>query len=290
MKTIIIGVIISLAWSGISAAAPPRRIVSLAPSVTEVICALGLERNLVGVTTFCNQPTSVRGKATVGGPANPSLEAILALRPDMVVLDEEGLGPQLAGRLKRLGIRTALFNGTRLSGLADSIRRLGRDLDVPEKGELLAVSIQRSLHHPATKHTRRRVLFIIWPDPLITAASGTVIDDALRLAGFENIAADSRGEYPRLSLESIIARKPDLIVVSRGHAMGPLLEKLLRRLAPLEAVRKRRICQVSDAIYRSGPRIPEGIDELRSCGERFAPLRADVGKDGEIAGFIPAAR
>lgn len=290
MRSIIICIIISLAWSGISAAAPPRRIVSLAPSVTEVICALGLERNLVGVTTFCDRPASVRGKATVGGPANPSLEAILALRPDMVVLDEEGIGPQLAGRLHRLGIQTALFNGTRLSMLADGIRRLGRDLDVPEKGELLAARIQRSLHPAATKHTKRRVLFIIWPDPLITAASGTVIDDALRLAGFENIAANSRGEYPRLSLESIIARKPDLIVVGQGHTLGPPLEKLLRRLAPLDAVRRRRICQVSDALYRSGPRIPEGIDELRRCGERFEPGSTGFGKGGETARFTPAAR
>ncbi|MDD2337425.1 MAG: helical backbone metal receptor, partial [Geobacteraceae bacterium] len=233
---------------------------------------LGLEQNLVGITTFCDHPASVQGKATVGGPANPSLEAILALRPDLVVMDEEGFGPRLAGRLERLGIKTALFNGTRLSGLSNSIRRLARDLGVPGEGERLAVHIQSSLRPVSTHRKRRRVLFIIWPDPLITAGSGTIIDDALRLAGFDNIAAGADGHYPTLSLEAIIARKPDLIVVGQGHTLGPPLRKLLLRLGSLEAVRRQCICHVGDALYRSGPRIPEGIDELRRCGAQFFPV------------------
>ena len=82
---------------------PPRRIVSLAPSLTELACALGLEKNLVGVTTFCDRPASVKGKPTVGGPANPSLEAVLNLKPDVVLVDEEGIGSKLAKRLQKLG-------------------------------------------------------------------------------------------------------------------------------------------------------------------------------------------
>ncbi len=271
MKPILFCFIFVLTWSGICPAAPPARIVSLAPNVTEVICALGLERNLVGVTTFCDRPASVRGKATVGGPANPSLERILTLKPDMVVMDEEGIGPSLSSRLERLGIRTSLFRGSRLSGLAVGIRRLGRDLGVPERGELLAARMERTLRPVTGRRPAPRVLFIIWPDPLITVGAGTVIDDALRFAGFDNIAAQAPGTYPRLSLEAVTERNPDLIIVGQGNSMNPPLEKLLRRLGSLEAVRRHRVCYVGDALYRSGPRIPEGIGELRRCTERFLP-------------------
>jgi len=282
MKSILTCFMLLLIWSGTCVAAPPGRIVSLAPSVTEVICALGLERNLVGVTTFCDHPASVRGKPAVGGPANPSLEAVLALRPDVVVLDEEGSGPRLAARLERLGIRTALFRGTRLAGLADGIRRLARDLGVPDQGELIAGHLDRSLRPGKKRGTAPRVLFVIWPDPLVTAGSGTVIDDALRLAGFDNIAA-GRAAYPSLSLEAIMARKPELIIVGQGRGMDPSLERMLRRLGSLEAVRKGRICHVGDALYRSGPRIPEGIAELRRCGERFDPDVSRLVKGGVAA-------
>ena len=272
MKSILFCFILFFLWGDVCNAAPPGRIISLAPSVTEIICALGLERNLAGVTTYCDQPPSVRAKPKVGGPANPSLERIIALRPDVVVLDEEGLGPRLAGRLARLGIRTVVFRGARLSGLARGIRRLGSDLDAPTEGERLAARIGRSLLPAKRKKPLPRALFIIWPDPLITAGSGTVIDDALRLAGYENIAAGVRAPYPRLSLEDVMSRRPDIIIVGQGHVMGPPLEKLLRRLAPLEAVRKRRICLVDDALYRSGPRIPEGIAQLRRCAREYLPV------------------
>jgi len=274
MKSILFCFIFLLAWVGMCSAAPPARIISLAPNVTEVVCALGLERNLVGVTTFCDYPASVRGKATVGGPANPSLEAVLSLKPDVVVLDEEGIGPSLNGRLARLGIRTALFHGSHLNGLANGIRRLGRDLGVPGQGELLAARIERSLRPVERKRTMPRALFIIWPDPLVTAGTGTVIDNALRLAGFRNIAADTRGSYPRISLEAVTERNPEILVVGPGHAHDFPMGKLLRRLASADAVRDGRICYVSDALYRSGPRIPKGIGELRRCADRFFPNQA----------------
>ncbi len=271
MKSILFCFMLLIAWTGICRAAPPARIVSLAPNVTEVICALGLERNLVGVTTFCDYPASVRGKPTVGGPANPSVERILELRPDLVVMDEEGSGPGLAARLERLGVRTALFRASRLAGLADGIRRLARALGAPVDGERLAARIERSLSTAKRKRTAHRALFVIWPDPLVTAGSGTVIDDALRLVGFRNIASDAPGIYPRLSLEAVTERNPQILVVGPGHARNFPMEKLLRRLASVDAVSEGRICHVGDALYRSGPRIPEGIGELRRCAERFLP-------------------
>jgi len=246
---------------------PPRRIVSLAPNLTELISSLGLEKNLVGVTSYCDRPASVKGKPTVGGPANPSLEAVLRLKPDLVVVDEEGVGVNLSQKLEKLGIKTFVFRGSRLDRLVPAIRRLGVELGVPQAAERLAGRIEAGLHTD-TQHNRQiRTLFVIWPDPLVAAGPGSLLDDVLQRIGFDNVAKDARSGYPRLSLEAVIARNPYLIVVGQGETLGLPLQRMLKHLSSLEAVRQGRVCMVSDALYRPGPRIPEGIAELKQCLE-----------------------
>lgn len=245
---------------------PPRRIVSLAPSLTEMACALGLEKNLVGITTFCDRPASVKSKPTVGGPANPSLEAVLNLKPDVVLVDEEGIGSKLAKRLQKLGIRTVTFHGSRLDKLAQAVRQLGTDLGVPQPANQLASRIEKALKPLATA-TEIHTLFVIWPDPLVAAGPGSMLDDAMKLNRMANIAHDARSGYPRLSLEAVISRNPQLIIVGQGTKLAAPMQRMLTRLSSLEAVKQQRICMVSDALYRPGPRIPEGIAELRRCLE-----------------------
>jgi iron complex transport system substrate-binding protein len=250
-----------------SAAEPPKRIVSLAPSLTELACALGLEKNLVGVTTFCDRPASIKGKPAVGGPANPSLEAVLNLKPDVVLVDEEGIGSKLAGRLEKLGIRTVTFHGARLNRLAPAIRQLGRDLGTPQPAGQLAARIEAALHAVKPGTIPVRTLFVIWPDPLVAAGPGSLLDDIMGQTGFDNIARDARSSYPRLSLEAVIARNPELIVIGQGEKLTTPVKRMLKHLASLDAAKQNRICMVSDALYRPGPRIPEGIAELRQCLE-----------------------
>lgn len=274
MKSLFISLLLIVTWCGLVLAAPPRRIVSLAPSVTETLCALGLERNLVGITSYCDRPANLRGKTVIGGPANPSLEAVLALQPDVVVIDNEGLGPRLVSRFERMGVRTVLFRGSRLAGLPAAVRQLGRDLGVPARGEQLGAQIARSLRREPDRSAPPRALFVIWPDPLVTAGSGTVIDDAFHIAGLINSGAGVGGTYPRLSLEAVLVQNPQVLIIGPGHARHFPLNKLLRRLAETRAVRDGQICYVSDALYRSGPRIPEGIAELRRCVNRFARAAA----------------
>lgn len=248
-------------------AEPPRRIVSLAPSLTELTCSLGLEKNLVGVTTYCDRPASVKGKPTVGGPANPSLEAVLNLKPDVVLVDEEGIGSRLANRLQRLGIRTVTFHGSRLDKLVPAIRQLGHDLGVSPAAERLASRIEAGLRGGRRPSPPVRTLFVIWPDPLVAAGPGSLLDDVMQQTGFENIAKDARSGYPRLSLEAVISRNPQLIVVGQGVKLAGPMQRMLKHLSSLDAVRQGRVCMVSDALYRPGPRIPEGIAELQHCLE-----------------------
>ena len=247
---------------------PPRRIVSLAPSLTEMTCALGLEQNLVGVTTFCDRPASVKGKPTVGGPANPSLEAVLRLRPDVVLVDEEGIGSKLSGRLQKMGIRTVTFHGSRLEKLAAAVRQLGQELGVPQPANQLASRIEQALK--PLKSSTIPTLFVIWPDPLVAAGSGSMINDAMKLSSMDNIAGNALSGYPRLSLEAVITRNPQLIIIGQGEKMAVPMQRMLKHLSSLDAVKQKKICMVSDALYRPGPRIPEGIAELRRCLELTA--------------------
>lgn len=113
----------------------------------------------------------------------------------------------------------------------------------------------------------RKILFVVWPNPLVVAGPGTIIDDAMTKFGLENIAAGSGIPYPRLSLEAIIGSRPDLIIFGAGHTdMKEGSKAVLKRLGMLEAVRRGRVCYLrDDALYRPGPRITDGFAELAEC-------------------------
>ncbi|MSM40410.1 MAG: ABC transporter substrate-binding protein [Geobacter sp.] len=245
----------------------PRRIVSLAPAVTEILFELGLGGRVVGVTSLCDRPAEARRRPTVGGMANPSMEAIVALRPDLVVMTRDGNPKEIAQRLTALGIATHVFTAARLADLPAGIRRMGRALGAERAAGRLAANLQAAAAAavpPAGR--RRRALFVVWPDPLLAAGSGTIIDDAMQLSGFSNIAADARGTYPRLSLETVLERQPEVIIVGAAGGMQVPLKEMLHRLRMLDAVQRGRVCTVGDALYRPGPRVVEGIAELRRCG------------------------
>lgn len=245
----------------------PRRIVSLAPAMTEILFALGLGGRVVGVTSLCDRPAEARRRPTVGGMANPSLEAIVALKPDLVVMTRDGNPKEIAQRLATLGIATHVFTAARLADLPTGIRRMGRALGTEKAAERLAAKIQATAVAVIPPGGRmKRALFVVWPEPLLAAGSGTIIDDAMKLSGFSNIAADAKGTYPRLSLETVMERQPEVIIVGAAGGMQVPLGEMLSRLRMLDAVRRKRVCTVGDALYRPGPRVAEGIAELRRCG------------------------
>lgn len=244
---------------------PPKRIVSTAPSVTELICALGLQDNLVGVTTFCDRPREVKKIRKVGGPANPSLEAIIRLKPDVVIVDEEGIGVRLSQTLKRFGIKTIVFRGARLSKLPGAIRTLGHELGVSQKAQRLAQSIEQSSEKPVRQSPPVRTLFIVWPDPLISVGAGTLINDILLKRGFEPAIVQTRALYPHLSYEAILKANPSLIIVGQGHTIQGPVQQMLKHIAKTDAAQHHAVCLVSDALFRPGPRIAEGIAEIEQC-------------------------
>ena len=266
LKRLIAALVLTVCLSpGSWADEPPRRIVSLAPSITEILFALGLGDRVVGVTTFCDYPQEAKQKAKIGGMWNPSLEAIVSLKPDRVAVTTNGNHKDVEERLRSLGMRTYIFTARRLFELPRDIREAGRAFGVAQRGEALAREIEASLDRfrkqpPGAKKVN--VLFIVWVDPLIAAGPETVIDDAITLLGARNVAEKARTPYPKYSIEEVIRQAPDIIVIGdMREGAQSASERLMKRLGMVQAVRDKKVFFVDD-LYRLGPRMIRGIEEL----------------------------
>jgi iron complex transport system substrate-binding protein len=252
------------------AAEPPKRIISLAPNMTEILFALGLGDRIVGVTSFCDYPEEAKKKPKIGGMSNPSLEAVVRLRPDIVVMTTDGNPKEFEERLRSMGIKTYVSTARRLSELPQGVRDLGVALGVRAEADAFADRFEASLAKFRVKralngHAGKKVLYIVWPEPLIVAGPETVVDDALSLVGAENIASDAKTEYPKYSVEEVLRRSPDLIIIGKGmdsKDVKQVADGLLGRLRSLSAVKHKRVFYVSDDLYRLGPRTINGIGEI----------------------------
>jgi len=249
----------------------PDRIISLAPNITEILFALGLGESIVGVTNFCDYPEEATNKQKVGGMTNPSLEAVVSLRPDIVVMTTDGNQKEFEKKVRSLKIKTYVFKARRISDLPQGIRDLGRALGAQEKADMLAREIERSMNafgaSGQKSHDRNnKVLFIIWPEPLIVAGPGTAIDDIITLLHGENSASEATIAYPKYSIEELIRQEPDYIFIGKGHEnVKAIAEGLLRKINRVPAVQNGSVCFLSDKLYRLGPRIVKGIEEMARC-------------------------
>src|SRR3990167_5007749 len=199
--------IIFIFLSSTAFSSPIERIVSLAPNITEILYAIELEDKILAVTNFCDYPPRAKEKPKIGGMSNPSLEAVVSMKPDIVVMTTDGNPKGFEERLKQLGIQTYVFRARRLSELSEGIRELGITLGAGERANKLAEEIENKLQKSEAgsqkPEVKGKALFIVWPEPLLVAGHGTTIDDVLQLLGWENIASDVVGGYPKYSIEEI---------------------------------------------------------------------------------------
>jgi iron complex transport system substrate-binding protein len=259
-------------WISAAAAADsPGRIVSLAPNLTEILYDLGVENRIAAVTDYCDYPPGARTKPKIGGFVNPSLEAIVSLRPDLVVMTEDGNPQVLDRRLRTLGIRTYIFKARRIKELPQEIRIIGRILGVGTAADRRADWIETRIRwigegtDTASRRRFRKAIFIVQPTPLIAAGKGTTIDDAFTIFGIHNNAAAGKTRYPKYSLEEIIRLEPDVLFFGKGRGMEERVKPLIERLSTLDAVRLGKVFFVGEAIYRLGPRIVSGLEEMAAC-------------------------
>lgn len=244
---------------------PPQRIVSLAPSITEILYSIGLENRLIAVSDYCDRPAAARLKPKIGGMSNPSLEMIVSLKPDIVLMTTDGNPKNINDRLLKLGIRTYVFQARTIAELPGEIRRMGGALGAERNSEKLARRLEKTFAalRSKSKTSSGRAVFVIQPEPLIVAARGNAMQDALELLGWTNIAADAGTKYVKYSIEELIRQSPDVILIGMGHPrMVEDSRDFLQKIRTLPAVRNGRVYFISDALFRLGPRVIDGIEEL----------------------------
>jgi len=251
----------------VTLAASPQRIVSLVPSVTEILYALGAEHLLVGVTDFCDFPPEARRRPKVGGMVAPSLEAIIALRPDLVIATNEGTREDTFTQLSRVGVPVYLVAAHHVADVTSLMRRLG-ELTGREAaaGPLVARLEQRieAVKKAVLPLARPRVLYVLWPEPLIVPGRGAIVTELIQLAGGQSLTADDPDAWPRYSLEAAVAKSPEVILLANhGAGTGAVAVDKWKRLTSLPAVKSGRLLSVNgDLLHRYGPRFVDGLEQL----------------------------
>ena len=246
----------------------PKRIISLAPNITEILFSLGLDEEIVGVSIHCNYPEKAKDKVRVGSYISLDFEKILSLKPDLIIATGAGNTQEMVERLEKLGIPTFVIFPQDFDGILRSINDLGHLLNREKEAQQITegMRVRRQRVMALTQGLYRpRVFLQIGEAPIVTVGKGSFADDLIYLAGGENIAGGEKKMYPRLGMEEILKRSPEVIIVSSMNPKGNY-EKALQewtRWKTLPAVQQGRIYLVdSDLIDRPSPRIIEGLEEI----------------------------
>lgn len=259
--------VVDMVGRRVSVPARPARVVSLAPSLTEIAYAVGADDRLVGVTDHCDYPPEATRKTKIGGIYTMNLEAILSLKPDLLLATTEANRDEHIRVLDRLGLAVYVVHTVDLPSVLESIGRVGRLLGEPAEGERVVARLRReteALARAVDGAPRPRVLYVVWGSPLIVPGRDTLITDLIRRAGGESVSGQERSEFPRFSVEEALARRPERIVLA-SHGRGTVEDHL--RLWPqirlFPAAREGRVGVVDgDLTHRSGPRIAEALRAL----------------------------
>lgn len=245
----------------------PTRVVSLAPSITEMLFALGLDEQIVGVTEFCDFPAAAAGKPKIGY-ANPNLESLIALRPDMIVAPREFHRANVLVKLDELKIPVLLLEATSLENIFAHIHMLGRIFDRSTAAHAMTSDMRKRMAEISsrTEHLpRRRVLYVINSQPLITVGPGSYIHQMIGLAGGLNVASGAASAYPRLTMETVLKEDPEILIFPIGsvETVPRSEQQEWRRWTSVTAVQQNRLREVSaNALNRPGPRVMEGLEDL----------------------------
>jgi iron complex transport system substrate-binding protein len=245
----------------------PRRIISIAPSVTEVLYALGLDQRVVGRSDYCDYPPEVRQKPSVGGLIDPNIEVIVSLHPDLVIGTPEINKIAVADELARFGIP---LYGVHTTSLDDVFRALG-DVGALTGRGAQADALIRTLRERRDAVMKRvaglprpRVLYLVWYNPISVPGRGAYITNLISLAGGDSISGDLKQDWAQLSLEDIVRRDPEIILLPRNNGNSPAIDQL--RSWPgwsgTTAVRRNRVFEVDDNASRPGPRLFDALEQF----------------------------
>ncbi len=259
-----------------------QRLISLKPNLTEILFALGVGDHVVGVTTYCKHPPEALKISKIGGYSNPSLEKILLLKPDLVVMIPDSTSPQLEASIRKAGIATLVLKTNSLEDVYESIEKLGEKIQKGERAQKLvremkhnmcvssresasggdvAISRVNSGDCFASLAMTKKGILVIQRSPLIVVGSGTFLSDLLKFAGIENIAGGSKLAYPRFSMEQLIANSPD-VIFDMDTAPDP---DFWEKYTSLPAVKNNSVYFLDPDLFVPGPRLPKALKNLHEA-------------------------
>lgn len=243
---------------------PPKRIVSLSPALTEILFALGLDEEIVGVSTYCDYPQEAKTKEKMGGFEDPNIEIIAAKQPDMVFISA-GVQEEVIDKLEKLDLKVVVLDADTISEVIDNIAMAGiftgkesmaQELTAQMKARLAAVTGKvRGLPRP-------RVFFEVWDEPLMSAGSASFIHNIIETAGGINAAAENSKRYYTFSVEKLLEADPDFYFIN-AHSHNPQDIKDRKGYNVLRAVLNNNVFTIDDnLIGRAGPRVIEGLEQM----------------------------
>lgn len=274
--------------TALAAPAAPQRIITLIPSLTESVCALGACARLVGVDRYSNWPAEVEALPHLGGLDDVQIERVVALKPDLVLASPSS---RAVDRLRALGLRVEVLEARTHAEVRHSLHTLADLLGKPQAAEAVWADINRqmrqaAMHVPANWRGTRAYVEVA-PDPY-AAGSASFIGQTLRQLGLGNIVPPDMGPFPKISPEFVVRAQPDLIIATKHDWAGMPQRPGWARMT---AVRTERVCaftpQHYDVLVRPGPRMGEGALLLAKCLESMgsrAPTRAPPAKAASPAG------
>ncbi|MDD5127488.1 MAG: cobalamin-binding protein [Dehalococcoidales bacterium] len=250
----------------------PQKIVSLAPSNTEIVYALGLADNLAGVTEYCNYPASALSKPKIGGFSTVNIEKVVAIQPDLIIaadVHREEIVPEL----ERLGLTVITIDPHTIDEVIAAIELVGKATERTDAAVKLAAEMQQRIKAVTGRTAalsdaqRPRVFYIVWHNPLMTTGGMTRINELIMMAGGSSISRNLNEDYPKISLEVVINTNPEIIISGGGHGTGasePLKYALAEpRLAGTSARQNQHVYDIdADLTSRPGPRIVDGLEAL----------------------------
>lgn len=257
----------------------PKRVVSLAPSLTEIVGAIGQTEKLIAVSRYSDYPEAVKKIPKAGSYVRPNTEAIVAMNPDLVMVVKEGPPKDSIEKLRSLGIQVAVLDSVDFGGVMKNVRWIADVFDCSTTGERVATDLERkynAIQELVAELPKEKVLYAISLQPVITVGSRSFIHSIIEDAGATNVAGDIRESYPRLTLESVIAREPEIIFFSGGmgsEARAKTMRTYWRRWSQIPAVKKKRLLEIdTNRINRAGPRI---VEALAMVASKFHPEKAE---------------
>ncbi|MEW6691924.1 MAG: cobalamin-binding protein [Pseudomonadota bacterium] len=250
---------------------PARRVVSLAPHLTEMLFAIGVTP--VGVVERSDYPPAARTLPPIGPYHSPDLERLMLLHPDLVVAWQSGTPSAQLERLRGLGLKVLVTRGQALDDIPRELRALGRLTGQEASAERAATAFERELDALTTQHAHVRTLsgfYEIWPKPLITISDAHFIGQAMARCGIRNIVGPAMGETPTWSEEAVLRARPELLLTS-----PPARDfDRWRRWKDLPAVQHDALIVLPpDVLMRPGPRLIEGIRALCAAADRHRQVQ-----------------